>query len=185
MSKKNKHLITHEIASAKTAVNDKKVMNVIVSSLSQDLLNNLIVGQYLATRGVTEDNAAKIVNFIDKSSVSTPHGVVAVCSLTDIAEKTEIAYPTAQRIVKNLLKGSILIKKGSLLYQVAPDVKEFLELIQSNKQLLFTYKVAQEEQLDMLEELEPKPDKTVAIEKKDGLHVDMTKLNDTMVKAKK
>ena len=100
----------------------------------------------------TKDYASKILVFIHANAQELNGQRIYFDGLQAIAEALELSYPTVQKTVKKLREKNIISKAsiGQNSYELSAEANRFFKSISNNIQIVLTFEVAEEEQLEAI-----------------------------------
>lgn len=135
------------------AIHEPVIADITFSSTNKQLIRELAVRQFLIAYDMTEDYAAKILCYMyDKRVLIEGRGVYYLGN-QEIADSLGLSYPTVQKIVQKLHRGGVIFRhriKNSYIFPHFTD--KFFKSISNNAQILLTFEVDEEEQLEAINE---------------------------------
>lgn len=144
--------ITHELVSRNSVIHEKNVMNITFSFYDSNLMNNMIMAQYLISKGIFDDTAGLILSHLVSNTKKVDGLSVNFESIAEISEKLTLAYATVQKVLKKLKdKGVVARSEETKGLYLTEETSSFLNSIKNNKQIVLTFQTV-DEQLDMFEE---------------------------------
>lgn len=112
----------------------------------------LATRHFMLNYDITEDYASKILVFIHANAQELNGQRIYFDGLQAIAEALELSYPTVQKTVKKLREKNIISKAsiGQNSYELSAEANRFFKSISNNIQIVLTFEVAEEEQLEAI-----------------------------------
>lgn len=112
----------------------------------------LATRHFMLNYDITEDYASKIACFIYDNAEEVKGHSIYFDGLQAIAEGLELSYPTVQKTVKKLRDKKIISKAsiGQNSYELSAEADRFFKSISNNIQIVLTFEVAEEEQLEAI-----------------------------------
>lgn len=112
----------------------------------------LATRHFMLNYDITEDYASKILVYIHANAQELNGQRIYFDGLQAIAEALELSYPTVQKIVKKLREKNIISKAaiGQNSYELSAEANRFFKSISNNIQIVLTFEVAEEEQLEAI-----------------------------------
>lgn len=133
------------------AIREREVADFTVKA-ERSVVRELAVRHFVLNYDITEDYASKILCFIyDNANELNGHNIY-FDGIQAIAEALELSYPTVQKTVKKLRDKNIIGKAsiGQNSYELSAEANRFFESISNNIQIVLTFEVAEEEQLEAI-----------------------------------
>lgn len=114
----------------------------------------LATRHFMLNYDITEDYASKILVYIHANAQELNGQRIYFDGLQAIAEALELSYPTVQKTVKKLREKNIISKAaiGQNSYELSAEANRFFKSISNNIQIVLTFEVAEEEQLEAVNE---------------------------------
>lgn len=139
------------MVSKKSVIHEAEVLEVRFKSLNKALIMELLFKQFLQAKDIYEDNAPTVIGYMWNHARMVDGRKMYLDTLNDTAKAIGVSYPSTQKIVKKMLDKGILEKERN---GVAFDslLIKFLESLTVNKQMVFTFKELEEEQLEAIDE---------------------------------
>ena len=112
----------------------------------------LATRHFMLNHDITEDYASKILVYIHANAQELNKQRIYFDGLQAIAEGLELSYPTVQKTVKKLRDKKIINKAsiGQNSYELSAEANRFFKSISNNIQIVLTFEVAEEEQLEAI-----------------------------------
>lgn len=112
----------------------------------------LATRHFMLNHDITEDYASKILVYIHANAQELNGQRIYFDGLQAIAEALELSYPTVQKTVKKLREKNIISKAsiGQNSYELSAEANRFFKSISNNIQIVLTFEVAEEEQLEAI-----------------------------------
>lgn len=112
----------------------------------------LATRHFMLNYDITEDYASKILVYIHANAQELNGQRIYFDGLQAIAEALELSYPTVQKTVKKLREKNIISKAaiGQNSYELSAEANRFFKSISNNIQIVLTFEVAEEEQLEAI-----------------------------------
>lgn len=112
----------------------------------------LATRHFMLNHDITEDYASKILVYIHANAQELNGQRIYFDDMQDIAEALELSYPTVQKTVKKLRDKKIISKAsiGKNNYELSAEANRFFKSISNNIQVVLTFEVAEEEQLEAI-----------------------------------
>lgn len=112
----------------------------------------LATRHFMLNYDITEDYASKILVYIHANAQELNGQRIYFDGLQAIAEALELSYPTVQKTVKKLREKNIIGKAaiGQNSYELSAEANRFFKSISNNIQIVLTFEVAEEEQLEAI-----------------------------------
>lgn len=112
----------------------------------------LATRHFMLNHDITEDYASKILVYIHANAQELNKQRIYFDGLQAIAEGLELSYPTVQKTVKKLRDKKIISKAsiGQNSYELSAEADRFFKSISNNIQIVLTFEVAEEEQLEAI-----------------------------------
>ena len=112
----------------------------------------LATRHFMLNYDITEDYASKILVYIHANAEEVKGHSIYFDGLQAIAEGLELSYPTVQKTVKKLRDKKIISKAsiGQNSYELSAEADRFFKSISNNIQVVLTFEVAEEEQLEAI-----------------------------------
>ena len=112
----------------------------------------LATRHFMLNYDITEDYASKILVYIHANAQELNGQHIYFDGLQAIAEALELSYPTVQKTVKKLREKNIISKAaiGQNSYELSAEANRFFKSISNNIQIVLTFEVAEEEQLEAI-----------------------------------
>lgn len=112
----------------------------------------LATRHFMLNYDITEDYASKILVYIHANAQELNKQRIYFDGLQAIAEALELSYPTVQKTVKKLREKNIISKAsiGQNSYELSAEANRFFKSISNNIQIVLTFEVAEEEQLEAI-----------------------------------
>lgn len=112
----------------------------------------LATRHFMLNYDITEDYASKILVYIHANAQELNGQRIYFDGLQAIAEALELSYPTVQKTVKKLREKNIISKAsiGQNSYELSTEANRFFKSISNNIQIVLTFEVAEEEQLEAI-----------------------------------
>lgn len=112
----------------------------------------LATRHFMSNHDITEDYASKILVFIHANAQELNGQRIYFDDMQDIAEALELSYPTVQKTVKKLRDKKIISKAsiGKNNYELSAEANRFFKSISNNVQIVLTFEVVEEEQLEAI-----------------------------------
>lgn len=112
----------------------------------------LATRHFMSNHDITEDYASKILVFIHANAQELNGQRIYFDDMQDIAEALELSYPTVQKTVKKLRDKKIISKAsiGKNNYELSAEANRFFKSISNNAQIVLTFEVVEEEQLEAI-----------------------------------
>lgn len=112
----------------------------------------LATRHFMLNYDITEDYASKILVYIHANAQELNGQRIYFDGLQAIAEALELSYPTVQKTVKKLREKNIISKAaiGQNSYELSAEADRFFKSISNNIQIVLTFEVAEEEQLEAI-----------------------------------
>lgn len=112
----------------------------------------LATRHFMLNHDITEDYASKILVYIHANAQELNGQRIYFDDMQDIAEALELSYPTVQKTVKKLRDKKIISKAsiGKNNYELSAEANRFFKSISNNIQIVLTFEVVEEEQLEAI-----------------------------------
>ena len=112
----------------------------------------LATRHFMLNYDITEDYASKILVYIHANAQELNGQRIYFDGLQAIAEALELSYPTVQKTVKKLREKNIISKAaiGQNSYELSAEANRFFKSISNNIQIVLTFEVVEEEQLEAI-----------------------------------
>lgn len=112
----------------------------------------LATRHFMLNYDITEDYASKILVYIHANAQELKGQRIYFDGMQAIAEALELSYPTVQKTVKKLRDKKIIGKAsiGQNSYELSTEANRFFNSISNNIQIVLTFEVAEEEQLEAI-----------------------------------
>lgn len=112
----------------------------------------LATRHFMLNHDITEDYASKILVYINDNAEEVKGHSIYFDGLQAIAEGLELSYPTVQKTVKKLRDKKVITKAtiGQNAYELSAEADRFFKSISNNIQIVLTFEVAEEEQLEAI-----------------------------------
>ena len=112
----------------------------------------LATRHFMLNYDITEDYASKILVYIHANAQELNGQRIYFDGLQAIAEALELSYPTVQKTVKKLREKNIISMAaiGQNSYELSAEANRFFKSISNNIQIVLTFEVAEEEQLEAI-----------------------------------
>ena len=112
----------------------------------------LATRHFMLNYDITEDYASKILVYIHANTQELNGQRIYFDGLQAMAEALELSYPTVQKTVKKLREKNIISKAaiGQNSYELSAEANRFFKSISNNIQIVLTFEVAEEEQLEAI-----------------------------------
>lgn len=119
---------------------------------TKDRALELATRHFMLNHDITEDYASKILVFIHANAQELNGQRIYFDDMQDIAEALELSYPTVQKTVKKLRDKKIISKAsiGKNNYELSAEANRFFKSISNNVQIVLTFEVVEEEQLEAI-----------------------------------
>ena len=133
------------------AIREHEVADFSVRTTKDGALE-LATRHFMLNYDITEDYASKILVFIHANAQELNGQRIYFDGLQAIAEALELSYPTVQKTVKKL-RGKNIISKAAIgqnSYELSAEANRFFKSISNNIQIVLTFEVAEEEQLEAI-----------------------------------
>ena len=119
---------------------------------TKDRALELATRHFMLNHDITEDYASKILVYIHANAQELNKQRIYFDGLQAIAEGLELSYPTVQKTVKKLRDKKIISKAsiGQNSYELSAEADRFFKSISNNIQIVLTFEVAEEEQLEAI-----------------------------------
>lgn len=119
---------------------------------TKDRALELATRHFMLNHDITEDYASKILVYIHANAQELNKQRIYFDGLQAIAEGLELSYPTVQKTVKKLRDKKIINKAsiGQNSYELSAEANRFFKSISNNIQVVLTFEVAEEEQLEAI-----------------------------------
>lgn len=133
------------------AIREHEVADFTVKA-ERSAVRELAVRHLMLNYDITEDYASKITCFIYDNAKKLDGHVIYFDGLQVIAEALGLSYPTVQKTVKKLREKNVITKAaiGQNSYELSAEANRFFESISNNIQIVLTFEVAEEEQLEAI-----------------------------------
>lgn len=133
------------------AIREHEVADFSVRTTKDGALE-LATRHFMLNYDITEDYASKILVFIHANAQELSGQRIYFDGLQAIAEALELSYPTVQKTVKKLREKNIISKAaiGQNSYELSAEANRFFKSISNNIQIVLTFEVAEEEQLEAI-----------------------------------
>ena len=133
------------------AIREHEVADFSVRTTKDGALE-LATRHFMLNYDITEDYASKILVFIHANAQELNGQRIYFDGLQAIAEGLELSYPTVQKTVKKLREKNIISKAsiGQNSYELSAEANRFFQSISNNIQIVLTFEVAEEEQLEAI-----------------------------------
>ena len=133
------------------AIREHEVADFSVRTTKDGALE-LATRHFMLNYDITEDYASKILVFIHANAQELNGQRIYFDGLQAIAEALELSYPTVQKTVKKLREKNIISKAsiGQNSYELSAEANRFFKSISNNIQIVLTFEVAEEEQLEAI-----------------------------------
>lgn len=146
--------ITHKMISRGKAIKGKEVLTITFESMDAKPLEIMILTQFLASKGVSEDSAGKILHYIWRNSEKfsgDKENSYFFGKATSLAHALDVSKLTVQKILKKMVEEGILeLSEPYNAYSPSGITKSFLKSLEGdNKELVLSYRLKEEEQLDI------------------------------------
>lgn len=118
----------------------------------RSVVRELAVRHLMLNYDITEDYASKIACFIYDNAQEVNGHSIYFDGLQAIAETLGLSYPTVQKTVKKLRDKKVITKAtiGQNSYELSAEANRFFKSISNNIQIVLTFEVAEEEQLEAI-----------------------------------
>lgn len=112
----------------------------------------LATRHFMLNYDIREDYASKILVYIHANAQELNGQRIYFDDMQAIAEALELSYPTVQKTVKKLRDKKIISKAsiGKNNYELSAEANRFFESISNNIQVVLTFEVVEEEQLETI-----------------------------------
>lgn len=133
------------------AIREHEVADFSVRTTKDGALE-LATRHFMLNYDITEDYASKILVFIHANAQELNGQRIYFDGLQAISEALELSYPTVQKTVKKLREKNIISKAaiGQNSYELSAEANRFFKSISNNIQIVLTFEVAEEEQLEAI-----------------------------------
>lgn len=133
------------------AIREHEVADFSVRTTKDGALE-LATRHFMLNYDITEDYASKILVFIHANAQELNGQRIYFDGLQAITEALELSYPTVQKTVKKLREKNIISKAaiGQNSYELSAEANRFFKSISNNIQIVLTFEVAEEEQLEAI-----------------------------------
>lgn len=133
------------------AIREHEVADFSVRTTKDGALE-LATRHFMLNYDITEDYASKILVFTHANAQELNGQRIYFDGLQAIAEALELSYPTVQKTVKKLREKNIISKAsiGQNSYELSAEANRFFKSISNNIQIVLTFEVAEEEQLEAI-----------------------------------
>lgn len=133
------------------AIREHEVADFSVRTTKDGALE-LATRHFMLNYDITEDYASKILVYIHANAQELNGQRIYFDGLQAIAEALELSYPTVQKTVKKLREKNIISKAsiGQNSYELSAEANRFFKSISNNIQIVLTFEVAEEEQLEAI-----------------------------------
>lgn len=112
----------------------------------------LATRHFMSNHDITEDYASKILVYIHANAEEVKGHSIYFDGLQAISEALGLSYPTVQKTVKKLRDKKVITKAtiGQNAYELSAEANRFFKSISNNIQIVLTFEVAEEEQLEAI-----------------------------------
>ena len=133
------------------AIREHEVADFSVRTTKDGALE-LATRHFMLNYDITEDYASKILVYIHANAQELNGHNIYFDGMQAIAEALELSYPTVQKTVKKLRDKKIINKAsiGQNSYELSAEANRFFKSISNNIQIVLTFEVAEEEQLEAI-----------------------------------
>ena len=140
-----------DFVSRDKVIRERKVADFTVKA-ERSVVRELAVRHLVLNYDITEDYASKILCFIYDNAEEVKGHSIYFDGLQAISETLDLSYPTVQRTVKKLRDKKVITKAtiGQNAYELSAEADEFFKSISNNIQIVLTFEVAEEEQLEAI-----------------------------------
>lgn len=140
-----------DFVSRDKVIRERKVADFTVKA-ERSVVRELAVRHLMLNYDITEDYASKITCFIYDNAEEVKGHSIYFDGLQAISEALELSYPTVQKTVKKLRDKKIINKAsiGQNSYELSAEANRFFKSISNNIQIVLTFEVAEEEQLEAI-----------------------------------
>lgn len=141
--------VEYSMASKKNVIHEARVLEMTYKSINKALLFEMMLKFYLEGKEVYEDTAPKILSHLWHNARNLDGQKVYLDTIQETAKSVGVSYPSTQKIIKNLIDKSLLIKeRNGLLFD--SFLVDFLESLTVNKQVVLSFEELEEEQLESI-----------------------------------
>ena len=141
--------VEYSMQDKKNLLHEGRVLEMTYKSINKSLLFELLLKIYLEGKEVYEDTAPKILAHLWNNSRILDGQKVYLDTIQETAKAVGVSYPSTQKIIKNLIDKSLLIKeRNGLLFD--SFLVDFLESLTVNKQVVLSFEELEEEQLESI-----------------------------------
>lgn len=140
-----------DFVSRDKVIRERKVADFTVKA-ERSVVRELAVRHLVLNYDITEDYASKILCFIYDNAEEVKGHSIYFDGLQAISETLDLSYPTVQRTVKKLRDKKVITKAtiGQNAYELSAEANRFFKSISNNIQIVLTFEVAEEEQLEAI-----------------------------------
>lgn len=140
-----------DFVSRDKVIRERKVADFTVKA-ERSVVRELAVRHLMLNYDITEDYASKITCFIYDNAEEVKGHSIYFDGLQAISEALELSYPTVQKTVKKLRDKKVITKAaiGQNAYELSAEADQFFKSISNNIQIVLTFEVAEEEQLEAI-----------------------------------
>lgn len=140
-----------DFVSRDKVIRERKVADFTVKA-ERSVVRELAVRHLMLNYDITEDYASKITCFIYDNAEEVKGHSIYFDGLQAISEALELSYPTVQKTVKKLRDKKVITKAtiGQNAYELSAEADRFFKSISNNIQVVLTFEVAEEEQLEAI-----------------------------------
>jgi len=140
-----------DFVSRDKVIHERKVADFTVKA-EKSVVRELAVRHLMLNYDITEDYASKITCFIYDNAEEVKGHSIYFDGLQAISEALELSYPTVQKTVKKLRDKKVITKAtiGQNAYELSAEADQFFKSISNNIQVVLTFEVAEEEQLEAI-----------------------------------
>jgi hypothetical protein len=141
--------VEYSMQDKKNLLHEAKVLEMTFKSINKALLFEMLLKVYLEGKEVYEDTAPKILAHLWHNARNLDGQKVYLDTIQETAKSVGVSYPSTQKIIKNLIDKSLLIKeRNGLLFD--SFLVDFLESLTVNKQVVLSFEELEEEQLESI-----------------------------------
>lgn len=141
--------VEYSMQDKKNLLHEGRVLEMTYKSINKSLLFEMLLKVYLDGKEVYEDTAPKILAHLWHNARNLDGQKVYLDTIQETAKSVGVSYPSTQKIIKNLIDKSLLIKeRNGLLFD--SFLVDFLESLTVNKQLVLTFEELEEEQMESI-----------------------------------
>ena len=135
------------------AIREHEVADFSVRTTKDGALE-LATRHFMLNYDITEDYASKILVYIHANAQELNGHNIYFDGMQAIAEALELSYPTVQKTVKKLRDKKIINKAsiGQNSYELSAEANRFFKSISNNIQIVLTFEVAEDIQLETVNE---------------------------------